>query len=204
MFFTLGLSQATQAYTPEEGNVLAILGPYIHQNTYHSSRPDVEKSYLGGFALIAQGDTSHNGSLEISMIHTDKIFYRDQGGSFLAEQSQYMHISMGYRYWMSPYFSTALAFYSAYSMGAAQTVTSTIRPGDGLTTSAQDTTEYGFDLSLQGEVWNKGRWAIVLDGRYSYSVTPKENEHANEYAMILGLRYFIQEKQVVEKPKTSL
>lgn len=204
VFLTLCFSQAGHTYTPKEGNVSAILGPAITQSTFHSGRASVTSPYLGGFGLIAQGDTSDRGTLEISMFHLNKIFYRDQGESFLAEQSQFMHISLGYRYWLTHYLSAGLAFYSAYSMGQPEIVTRSLRPGSDLTTSARDTTEYGFDASIQSELWSRERLAIVLDGRYSYSATPQENEHANQYILILGVRYFIQDKQYVEKPKTSI
>lgn len=61
-------------------------------------------------------------------------------------------------------------------------------------TSAQDYTEYGFDFSLQAEVWSSGRYGVVIDGRYSQSVTNKPGEDANHYAFMVGLRYLIQEK----------
>ena len=208
MKYILGLffliAGSAQAYVPVEGNVSAVLAPTVTWTDYQSGRPGVETSYFGAMSLIAQGDISHRGALEISMIHMHKVFFVDRNGSFLGEQSEYIHISMGYRRWLTPYFSTALAFYSAYSMGEPQVVTSSLQPGSELTTSARDKTEYGFDLSLQGELYAKDRIAIVLDGRYSYSVTAKKHEHGNQYQAMLGLRYFIQEKTVMEKPKTSL
>lgn len=200
IFLILLFSLSAMAYVPEEGNVSAILGGFSSQTIYPNPPPYVGNPKLGGLALIVQGDISNKGNLEISMLHMNKVFYREQGSSLLAEQSEFMHISMGYRYWMTHYFSAALAFYSAYSMGEPQIVTNSLQ-STGLTTSAHDTTEYGFDASLMGEVWSKDRFAVVLDGRYSYSVTAKENEYADHYLFLVGLRYFIQEKQVVERPK---
>lgn len=199
IFLLILFSLNAAAYEPKEGNVSAIIGFFSSQTIYNPPS-DVNNPKLGGVGLIALGDISDKGNLEISMLHMKKIFYREQGINLLAERSDFMHISMGYRYWMTHYFSAGLAFYSAYSMGSPRIVTNTLQ-SNGLTTSAQDKTEYGFDFSLMGEVWSHNRFALVLDGKYSHSVTAKENEYANSYLFLLGVRYFIQEKQVIERPK---
>lgn len=202
-FFLLSVNTA-HAYDPVEGNVYAILGPIVTQTKYQSDRSDFRSPYFGDFALIAQGDINKRGALEIVMAHMNKVFYIDQGPNFLAEQSEFIHISMGYRQWLASYFSLGLAFYSAYSMGSPKIVSNDQQPGSGLITSARDKTEYGFDLSVQQEVWSQDRYALLLDGRYSYSVTAKPDESANHYMFLLGLRYFIQEKTVMKKPDTAL
>jgi hypothetical protein len=68
------------------------------------------------------------------------------------------------------------------------------RPG----TSASDITEYGFVLSLQNELYRKGRLAMVLDARYDYSVTSKRGEDSNLYGVFLGLKYFVQAREKIE------
>ncbi len=200
LFLLLLFSMTAVAYVPKEGNVSAILGALSSQTLYPNPPKGVKNPRLGGVGLIVQGDISDKGNLEISMLHTNKVFFREQGSGLLAERSQFMHISMGYRYWMTHYFSVGLAFYSAYSMGEPEITTNTLQ-SDGITTSARDKTEYGFDFSLMGEVWSHDRIALMLDGKYSYSVTPKENEYADNYLFLIGIRYFIQEKQVIERPK---
>lgn len=198
------ISARSFAYVPEEGNIYAIAGPVLTKPQFRTSRPGVSSPYFVGQSLLVQGDISDRGSLEISMLHMDRVFYVDHGVNFLEEQSEYFHISMGYRRWLTHYVSVGLAFYSAYSMGTPQVVTSSLQPGAEITSSARDKTEYGFDLSAQAEIWSKDHLALILDARYSRSVTPKDNESGDIYAYILGLRYFIQEKQVIEKPKTAL
>jgi hypothetical protein len=197
------LSLKSAAYTPKEGNVSAMLGPYVYQTVFSGSATGVKSPYLGGFGLIIMGDVSDYGNLEISVFHMNKIYYREPGDDFLAEKTQLVHISMGYRYWFNPYFSSALAFSSAYAIGDPTIVSSNIAPGHQVDTSARDLTEYGFDLSIQSQLWANNVMAIVLDGRYSLSVTSKVHEHADHFGFLLGLRYFVQEKQVHERPKTS-
>jgi hypothetical protein len=111
---------------------------------------------------------------------------------------------MGYRFWMSSKFSTSLAFYSSYSMGEPQIVYDNFAPGTTIDTSARDTTEYGLDWALQAELWQSGRYALILDGRYSLSFTNKRQEQSNHYGVLFGIRYFIQEQQIRKKTKTDL
>ncbi len=59
-------------------------------------------------------------------------------------------------------------------------------------TSAHDSTEYGFDGSIQVEPWREGRYAAIIDLRYSYSVTDKPDEESNHYGILVGLKYFVQ------------
>lgn len=201
-FFSFFLLPAlASAYIPKEGNVSAILGPFFHRTDYQGTSERPSSPVLGGVGLIALGDVNDHGSLEIAMIHANKVFFKDQDGDFLAEQTQILHISMGYRYWQTPYFSWGISFFSAYPMDEPKVVYSSIAPGHQLDTSATDTVRYGFDFSLEGELWSSDRLAVVLDGRYSYPTSKKENEHGISYGILLGLRYFIQEKQVVPRPE---
>ena len=187
-------SSKSFAYEPKEGNITATLGPFANRTFFEGSDSGAETKYLGGMGLIVVGDVSGVGSLELSAFYTHKNFVRDQNAMFVVERSQIVQINMGYRFWLSRYLSTSVALYSAYSMGAAETVHSDFPDGQDITTSADDTTEYGLDFSAQGELWSSGRYALVLDGRYSWSVTAKDDEHADAYGFLLGIRYFIQEK----------
>lgn len=192
------------AYTPEEGNVTATFGPYWYQTNFKGLSGHATSPILGGVGLIANGDISDRGALEIAMFYMNKEYFRDQGVDFLAEQTQLIHITMGYRRWLSPYLSTSLAFFSAYGIGEPRVVDSDIAPGHEIDTSARDVTEYGMELSLQSEIWTQDKMAVVLDARYSYSLTAKSSEHSDHYGLFVGFRYFIQKKQVTEKPKTSI
>lgn len=191
------------AYVPKEGNVSAILGPIISKTNFNGTDSQMRSPNSLGVGLFTQGDISDHGSLEIGLIHMNKVFFREQDGDFLAEQTEKMHISMGYRRWLSPSFSYSWAFYSSYSMGKPLVLEQKIATGHQLDTSARDITEYGFDFSIQSEIWERDPYSVIFNGFYSLSLTRKKNEYADHYGFILGLKYFIQEKQVIEKPKTS-
>jgi hypothetical protein len=182
-------------YDPKEGNVTATFGPYISRTDFRESSATGAKSpYSGGFGLVALGDINTYGALEIGMYHMHRVYIRDQGPFTISEKTELMHITMGYHYWINPYFSTSLTFSSGYSMGDPQIIYSNFPAGQEIDTSAQDTVEYGLDLSLQSELWEKERYSVIAEARYSYSLTPKENERGNHYGLMIALRYLIQEK----------
>lgn len=184
----------TFAYTPKEGNINVILGPFVQKTNFQGSDSGAKASYLTGTGLIAQGDINDYSSLEIAMFYMPKIFIRDQVDKFLAERTQVLYVTMGYRYWLSPYFTAALAFFSSYTMGEKEVVHNDFPAGTDIDTSARDTTEYGFDFSLQQELWGNDRYAVITDARYSLSVTSKTNERGDHYGFLIGLKYFIQGK----------
>ncbi len=195
IFFLIFLTSHTIfAYTPSEGKVSGTIGPYLYKTNFAGSASGARSVYLGGVGLIADGDLGPNGGLEISLFHMNKVYFRHSNSLYIAEKTELVHIGMGYRYWMNPYFSTALSFYSAYSIGSPFLEHSDFAPGAEIDSSARDTTEYGFEISLQSEVWSRDRYSVVLDGRYAISVTSKQNEDANHYGILVGLKYMIQEK----------
>lgn len=189
------------SYVPEEGRVSATFGPYWNRTNFEGSSTVDKPGYLTGMELVAVGDISDHGSLEIAMIYTPQIFFNDVDGKFLAEKIQTIHITMGYRWWHTPYISTSLALYSAYPMGVLEIVHNDNGVSQTLDTSARDKTEYGFDWAIQGEIWNQGLYAVVLEGRYSYSLTHKKDEHADQFGAMLGIRYIIQEEKKIETKK---
>lgn len=196
LFITLfSITKASFAYQPEEGNVTATMGPFVHKTDFDGSRSGAEAPYLGGIGLIANGDINKKGALEIAIFHMNKAFFRDQDGKHIAEQTELIHIAMGYRRWLTSYFSASLAFFSSYTMGQVKSVHNDFSSGQEIPTSARDNTEYGFDLSMQTDLWSNEKFAVVLDGRYSFSVTKKPSEHSDHYGALIGLRYLIQEKR---------
>lgn len=199
----IGLSafvSTSLAYAPEEGKITTTLGPYINTTNFKASNTGAKPSYLGGYSLIAVGDISSVGSLEIAMIYLPAmLFERNVEEQYIVESTQVMHITLGYRWWLSPYLSTSLAFYSAYSIGEPTIVHSDFTPINAIGTSARDTTEYGFDGAVQGELWSNDTWAAIAEARYSYSVTSKHDERSDQYGVLIGLRYLVQSEKVVEK-----
>jgi hypothetical protein len=189
------ISLQSSAYQVKEGNVSAALGPFFYKTNYEGRTDEVKSSYLGSPALLVQGDVNEHGSLEITLFQMNKMFFRDQDGGFLAEQTPVMQIGLGYRRWLNEYFSVGWAFYSSYAMADPTVVHSVQGSGNQLDTSASDITEYGFDFSVQSEIWSRDRLAVILDARYARPVTSKENEHGDHYGLLVALRYFVQSRQ---------
>ena len=204
VLYLISLSLQSFAYTPKEGNVSAIFGPSISVTNYKPAGQQTPPPYLGGLTLMVQGDINDHGALEIAMTKMNKVFYREDNGDFLSEQTELMHIAMGYRKWFTPYFSGALDFFSSYTMGEINVIDRRVAVGNEFSTSASDNTEYGFDFSLQGELWSSGRYTLITDARYSFSLTKKQGEKADHYGVMIGVKYFIQEKQIREKPKDAI
>ncbi len=196
----LFLTGKTFAYDPVEGQVTATLGPYYSRTNYAGFNSDTNSSFKSGVGLIAVGDFNSHSSLEISMFYFPQMFFRDSDGYRIAEKSQVIHIGMGYRRWLAAYFSTSLAFYSSYTMGEPETIYSSVPAGIYVDTSARDITEYGLDWSVQGDIWNQDRLAVVLEGRYSLSFTSKPGEKSDQYGALIGLRYMVQEEKRVIAP----
>lgn len=182
------------AYTPGEGKITAMAGPFVYQPNFEANVPGIESRPSGSIALIAEGDLGNRGGLEIGMFYLDKLYFRKQSGLAIAEKLKIMYITMGYRHWFSSKFSGGLALFSSYSMGDPQIVANQFAPGQVPRTSARDTTDYGFDFSLQWEIWSNEKFGVVLDTRYSFSVTEKEKEDSDHYGALIGIRYLIQEK----------
>lgn len=192
------------AYSPSEGNVSATLGAYVYQTNFNLPPPALKPSSNTDFAIILNGDLNDKGQLEIAIYHMYKKYYRDVGHRFVGEETELIDITMGYRRWLSSWFSLGLAFSSAYSLGGPSMFYNDFAPQAGIDTSARDTTEYGLVLSTQVDLFTIGRMTAVINGLYSLSFTAKPNERADHYGAVIGLRYFIQEKQIVERPKGSI
>lgn len=196
----LMISSATFAYTPEEGNITANIGPYFYKTNFQELKTEAKSPYITGIGLIVNGDISDKGALEIGMFHMNKRYLRSEGKKYISEQTQIIHITMGYKWWLSRYLSTSLALFSAYPMGNVKVLYSDFGTGTAVPTSARDTTEYGFDLAVQSQIWKGNEFDAVAELRYSLSLTSRSHEQADHYGGFVGLRYLIQEKNPDKKP----
>lgn len=192
LFFVLSFK--VFAYEPQEGNVTALVGPFVSRTDYPGSDTGAKAPWFGDVGLIVQGDINKFGSLEIAMFHMQKAYFRRSGALVQAEKAELMHITMGYRYWISPLYSASLAFSSSYPMGDRTVIHSDFPVNQNIDTSVSDTVDYGLDLSLQAELWNSDRYSVVSDLRYGLSVTEKQDESGSHYGILIGLKYLIQEK----------
>ena len=188
------------AYAPKEGNITGSYGLFLYKTNFNGSSQLAPSPILGDVGLIANGDMTERGSLEIALFHMNKIYYRNLNDLYLAEKAETMHVMMGYRRWLSETFSLGLGFYAAYTMNSYQTIHSESNVDLAIDTSARDTAENGFDFSMQNEIWSKGKESVFVDLRYSYSISNKENEKGDHYMLFLAYRQLIQEKN----PEPSL
>lgn len=195
------LSQTASGYTPKEGNVTASIGPFIYKTNFKGSDSGIQSPILSGTGILVNGDINEKGALEIGMFHMNKYFFREKDGKYIAENTDLIHITMGYRRFLSSLFSASLALYSSYSLGDPHIRHNEFPPDLDVDTSARDITEYGFDIALQYELWSYDRFAIITDIRYAYSVTPKKDERSDHYGTFLTLRYFVQDKEGSIKDK---
>jgi hypothetical protein len=194
IFFCIGFK--AWGYNPSEGNISVYFGPFA-QKTQLQNTTKVPASLATpklGFGTVVLGDINDSSSLEIGLFLKNKQYFREEGANYLGEETKLIHITMGYRHWLGKYFSGSITFYSDYSMGDVTVLQNTFATGSEIPTSARDTTEYGFDFALQSEIWEKDLNAVVLDLRFSKSVTNKVSEDADSYGLMLGYRYLLQEK----------
>lgn len=201
LIFLYLLSSPTLAYEAKEGNVTANLGPFIYKTNFKGSDSGLQSPQMGGLGLLVNGDINDKGALEIAMFYMNKIFFREQSGGYQVEETNLIHITMGYRRYLSSALSASLALYSSYSFGDPRIVHSDFTGGELIDTSARDITEYGFDSAIQYEIWAEDRYAAVADLRYAYSLTNKFSERSDHYGIFLALRYFVQDKEDVKRPK---
>lgn len=195
------LSGRTFAYSPSEGNINLSAGPFTYQTRAQVPGHEVKSPNRVGYGLIATGDSNAKGAIELGMFYLDKVFFRDQGPDVLAEKIQHIHITMGYRWWQNSWLSTSLSFYSAYPLGDPVKYYMQVQPDVVLDTSARDLTEYGLDFGIQTELLGNQRFGLVLEGRYSWCLTPKPNEQADHMGILLALRFMLQDK--IDKPNSK-
>jgi len=186
------------AYVPQRGNINATLGPYVYQTNYSGIR-SVDNDVSGSVSLVANGDVSDHGSLEMSVIFMNKNYFRDIGDQSIAEKTQVLHIGIGYRRYWAPSFSTSLAVYTNYPMGETKVMHTDFADAEKVETSARSSSESGLDLGFQGEIWSSGRYSVMAELRYSYALSRRSHEFSDQYGGSVGIRYFIQSH--VAKPK---
>lgn len=180
------------AHQPRDGDVHATVGSFVYRTIPEGHA--FESPTNGGFGLVANGDIDYNGGLELSFFYMHKVFSMEQEEKVITEISKRISITSGYRHWFRPYLGVAAGFFSSYLMGSADILRSDFI-GAAPKTSARDTTEYGFEFSIQAEPWRRREWAAVVDVRYALSVTPKSGEDANHYGAFIGVKRFIQGKE---------
>ncbi len=188
-----------QAYQPEEGNVTATLGPYFYKTDFSGVPSRISSPWMGDGGLIVNGDLNKTESLEIALFHLNKRFLRSRDNLYLEELTQIIHVTMGYKRWITSRYSFSIGFYSEYPLGPIRVVRNDFPPDSAPLTSAHNNTEYGFDLAAQAEIWQWKKFDLITEARYAVALTPHDHEKSNHYGFFVGLRFLVQSKF---KPKS--
>ncbi len=186
------INATAHAHEPQEGKVFATFGPFLHQTQNLHSKDRSRAPLLVGLGLLAEGDTGPRGGIEVGLFYIEKTYQRIFGTTHIVEQVHKVDLPIGYRHWFSNEFSAALYFSALFSLGEYQVIYSDYPGGD--VTSAREQLEYGAESSVQWEFWHNDLFAVLLDGRYFYSLSAQDNEDAHHYGIMVGLKYLIQEK----------
>ena len=189
---TVALSPLAWAHQPSEGTVVATAGPYLFQTqSIHGAGNDYSPFRLG-VGLLVEGDVSDRSGIEIGLFYFKKSYQRFVSDHLLVETFNRIAIPVGYRYWFSNEFSLGLFFNSLFGNGEREVIHAEIASSEA--TLAHDPVEYGFEASVQWEFWRSSTLAALLDGRYYWSLSARSNEDANQYGLMVGLKYSVQEK----------
>lgn len=186
-------SGAAFAHRPDDGKVYASFGPYLFQT--HRWQEQFASPIRTGWGLVAEGDFNKYGGLEFAMLYMNQIFGIEREDKKVIEQVKRMYIAMGWRHWFARDFSVSPSFFSSYVMGDAKIIRNDFGTPDPPHTSARDPVDYGIGISAQLEAFHFENFAVIIDGRYNYSLTPKRGEDMNTYGFFIGFKYFIQGKQ---------
>lgn len=180
------------SYVPQDGNVWGVFGPTLSRPEFAKRDGEISAPWMGGFGIIAIGDINDKSSLELGLLYGNKVYLREVGPDTVEEQTQILHATVGYRYWLNRRWSVTGSFYTGYAIGDPSTIRRSLPDGEDHPTSAHDTSESGFDLSVEAELYQHERFAAVINTRYSYAYPMKSDEKSNQYGVLFGVRYFIQ------------
>ena len=61
---------------------------------------------------MALGDLNKNGAMEIGVFTLKKTYLKERDTKYIVQNAEILHITMGYRYYISERFSTSLTFFS--------------------------------------------------------------------------------------------
>lgn len=185
-------------YSPSKGQITATFGPCLVQ-PYWPYPPGDLAPWSGGVSLIVNGDLNAQDSLEIGLANYHKLYLINLDDGPISEKTEVLHITMGYRHWLANFISVSASLYTDYPHGEVQLQHAQSNPTASTETSAHRNVNYGIDLSAQAELTRWSTSSLILDARYSRALTKKANEFADNYNMMIGLKYIIQDTTKVSQ-----
>lgn len=184
----------TYAYIPQEGNATATYSLIMYRTEFYEGPSSAKSPYLLDFGLVANGDLNSNSSIEVSIFHLNKIFFRTQNSQVLSEKTQSIQIITAYRFWLNSEWATGLGLSSLFPIGDVHTQSDSGNLKQNYTTSASETVNNGLDFFIEKEIITNSDFSITLNLHYNYSISAKENENSNQYGLVLGYRRIVQKK----------
>ena len=176
-----------------EGNIHYLIGPIFYKNMYKPNSGDPNVPDRNDFSFVVQGDVNSFGSLEISMSHINRDFYRNDDGQFAAEQLESMKMGMGYRRWIHSKWNFGLILTTTYAMEEPNIIQKN-PSGNTLATSASQVSTFGFLGSIEYIPWENGQNSVVLDVSFERNLTSKPGESRDFMQTMIGFRRFVQSK----------
>lgn len=197
VFFIISYFLSTQpiwAYQPEEGNIHYLIGPILYKSLYRPTTHEPSVPWRGDFGFQVQGDFNKRNSLEVSMYHLTRDFYRQDDGKFTAETIEMMRMGLGYRRWLHSQWNLGLLLSTTYAMDEPEETYRSPQQNN-LSTSASDISEFGLMTSIQFMPWSEDQNSLVIDIAYEKNLTPRPGESSEYFQFFVAFRRFVQSKK---------
>jgi hypothetical protein len=191
----LTLSFCCEAHIAETGKVYTSFGPAIFQ-THSIQTQNWLSPHVGG-GIQAEADVDPYGGPIAEFYYYPKYYERVVGGGLTVSTVNKLDIALGYRYWFAPIFAVQLAVTSSYSNGPSQIISST-SAGD-QNTLASKTADFGMTIGIQVEPLSVEQFSLIVDARYTQSLSANPGEDANQFMGFLGLKFVTYQRQQAEK-----
>lgn len=195
IFVLIAACQRGFAHQAKSGKVMATAGVFAQKLHTDGFYKGFEPTFHPGLALLAEGDINDYGGIEVGLFYFNKYYLKELAGNFIVEKIPRAYITMGYRVWFFENLSAAVSFFSAYSAGEVEVVHNALFSGYDFKTTARSM-EYGFDFSIQQEVWSIEKMAIILDARFSRSLNSLEGQKADYYGLLIGIKHHIEVRKM--------
>lgn len=181
------LTLSSHAHEPIAGQGRMSFGPLTSRFIY-SPTPVPSPTFIG-LGFLGEIDISKTSGIEVGMFYFESEYSVESSERWLAERAQRIYIPIGYRFWFSSKVSLAASFYAAYRIGKWTEVYRSPGISISAVTSAQDITEYGFDFSVQTDLYTTDNYILILDSRFTLPTTDKPDENSRSYMFLLGWKF---------------
>ena len=194
IFVILFYTNKCFCYQPQKGQIALSLNAFIQRTDLNKQTSELKSPWYGGEGLLVNGALDEKQELEIGLLFTQKNFYSDTNDNVLSEKSDIVRITMGDRYWFENCCSISASIFSDYTFGEVQTQHIDQGVSADVKTSAHKNSMYGADLSFQFDLYRFETQAshLILDTRYSWFPSQKNNESINHYSISFNYKFLVQ------------